>query len=124
MAERSGSLLAWQWRDYSPRHRDRVNLLIHMVGVPAFIGAVLAFATLVWRAQWFGAALSLGVAVVALAIQDAGHKRERLAPEPFRGPGDFVARLFAEQFITFPRFVLSGRWTRNLAEGPSRTDHG
>jgi hypothetical protein len=124
MDARSGSLLAWQWRDYASRHRDRVNLLIHMVGVPAFIGAVLAFATLVSRAQWFGAALSLAVAAGALAIQDAGHRRERLAPEPFRGPADFVARLFAEQFITFPRFVLCGHWTRNLAEGPSRTDHG
>jgi hypothetical protein len=28
----------------------------------------------------------------------------------FRGPGDFLARFFAEQWFTFPRYVLSGRF--------------
>jgi hypothetical protein len=27
--------------------------------------------------------------------------------------------VFAEQFITFPRFVLSGGWLRNLAQAQS-----
>ena len=29
----------------------------------------------------------------------------------------FIGRVFVEQFITFPRFVLSGQWMRNLAGG-------
>ena len=119
-SERDGGLLAWQWRDYSRNHRDPVNLLIHMIAVPVFIAGVLAFVTQVMRAQWFGAAVALVVAVAAFAVQGIGHKRERFAPEPFAGAGDFVARVFAEQFITFPRFVLMGQWARNLAEPDNR----
>jgi hypothetical protein len=115
-SDRDGGLLAWQWRNYSRNHRDRANLLIHMLAVPVFIAGVLAFATQALKAQWFGAAVSAVVAVAAFAVQGIGHKRERVAPEPFAGPGDFVARVFAEQFITFPRFVLMGQWARNLAE--------
>ncbi len=115
-SERDGGLLDWQWRNYSRNHRDPANLLIHMIGVPVFIAGVLAFVTQVARAQWFGAAVSAVVAVAAFAVQGIGHKRERIPPEPFAGPGDFVARVFAEQFITFPRFVLMGQWARNLAD--------
>jgi uncharacterized membrane protein YGL010W len=113
---RDGGLLDWQWRGYSRNHRDRVNLLIHMIGVPTFIAGTLAFVTQAARAQWFGASVAAVVAVLGFAVQGIGHKRERIAPEPFAGPGDFVARVFAEQFITFPRFVLMGQWARNLAD--------
>ena len=41
---REGGLLAWQWRGYAAAHRDRVNLLLHLVAVPAFIAGVLATA--------------------------------------------------------------------------------
>jgi uncharacterized membrane protein YGL010W len=114
--EREGGLLAWQWRGYSRNHRDGANLLLHMVAVPAFIAGTAAAAVQVLQRQWFGAALALVIAVVAFALQGVGHRRERVAPEPFAGPGDFVARVLAEQFITFPRFVLAGQWARNLAE--------
>ena len=117
---RDGDLLDWQWRGYSRNHRDRANLLIHMIGVPVFIAGVLAFVTQTLRAQWFGAAVAMIVAIAAFAVQGIGHKRERVAPEPFAGPGDFVARVFAEQFITFPRFVLMGHWARNLADPDNR----
>jgi len=115
-AERAGGVLAWQWRDYSRRHHDRVNLLIHMMAVPAFIGGTLAAVTQVLQAQWFGASVAIAFAAAAFAVQGIGHKRERVAPEPFAGPGDFAARVFAEQFVTFPRFVLVGQWARNLAD--------
>ena len=113
--QREGGLLAWQWRGYARNHRDRVNLLIHMLAVPAFIAGALATATQALQMRWFGASIALIFAVVAFAVQGIGHKRERSAPEPFAGPGDFFARIFVEQFITFPRFVLSGQWARNLA---------
>jgi hypothetical protein len=32
------------------------------------------------------------------------------------GFGDFVTRFFVEQWVTFPRFVLSGGWYRNLQQ--------
>jgi len=115
MNTREGGLLEWQWRGYARNHRDRVNLLVHMVAVPAFIAGVLAAISLALQGHLPGAAFALVVAVIAFAVQGVGHRREQVAPEPFAGPGDFVARVFAEQFITFPRFVLVGQWARNLA---------
>jgi hypothetical protein len=115
-ADRDGGLLAWQWRGYSRNHHDRVNLLIHMLAVPAFIAGILAAVSSTLNARWLGVAVALVLAVMAFAVQGLGHRRERVAPEPFAGPGDFVARVFAEQFITFPRFVLAGQWARNLAD--------
>jgi len=29
-------LLEWQWRDYALKHRNRTNLLLHIVAVPLF----------------------------------------------------------------------------------------
>ena len=57
-------LLAWQWSDYAPKHRDRGNLLTHIV---------------------------------------------------------VVSRFFAEQWITFPRFVLSGGWQTNYRAASRKT---
>jgi len=113
---REGGLLAWQWRGYPAAHRDRINLLVHLVAVPAFIAGILATVQLAWQRLWVGAAFAFIFAVGAFAVQGISHRRERVAPEPFAGPGDFAARVFAEQFITFPRFVLSGGWLRNLAQ--------
>ena len=39
------SLLAWQWSDYVAKHRDRSNLLIHIVAVPLFQLAMLPCST-------------------------------------------------------------------------------
>jgi len=117
---REGGVLAWQWRGYARNHRDRVNLMIHMLAVPAFIAGTLAAATQAWQANWYGASVALVVAVAAFALQAIGHKRERVAPEPFAGPADFITRVFAEQYVTFPRFVLMGHWARYLAEPVDR----
>jgi len=114
-AMREGGLLAWQRRGYSRNHRDRVNLLIHMVAVPGFIAGTLAALMQALNGRWFGVSIALIVAVVSFAVQGMGHKREPVAPEAFTGAGDFVASMFAEQFVTFPHFVLTGQWARNLA---------
>lgn len=114
---REGGLIAWQWRGYADNHRDRGNLLLHIVAVPAFIAGMLAAVRLAVAGQWTGVAIALLFAVAAFAVQGIGHKRERVAPVPFDGPFDFIGRVFVEQFINFPRFVLSGQWTRNLTHG-------
>jgi hypothetical protein len=107
-------LLAWQWSDYAAKHRTRANLRIHMLAVPLFqAGTVL----LVYGAVAVsGAAAALAVLCMAasLALEGRGHRLEPETPTPFDGPGDFVARYVAEQWITFPRFVLSGAWYRAL----------
>lgn len=117
---REGGLMAWQWRNYGANHRDRGNLLLHFFAVPAFIGATLAMLDSLWRGWWFGAGLSLLVMIVAFGLQGIGHKREREPPVPFDGPGDFLGRVFIEQFITFPRFILSGDWLRQLQQHDDR----
>ncbi len=107
-------LLQWQWSDYTAKHRSRANLLVHIVAVPLFqLGTLLLVYAAVRRA---GGAAVLGVAclVASLSLQGRGHTLEAEAPEPFHGAGDFVRRILAEQWITFPRFVLSGGWARNL----------
>jgi hypothetical protein len=114
---REGGLIAWQWRGYADNHRDRMNLLLHIVAVPAFIAGILACVRLLVAGLWLGAAFAFGFAVLAFAVQGIGHKREAVAPIPFDGPLDFIGRVFTEQFVTFPRFVLSGQWARNFARG-------
>ena len=113
-------LLEKQWSDYSERHKSKVNLLIHIVTVP-----------LVWIAtiQVVGALLLMlmpGVAgipilfwalvliAIALFAQRHGNSMEAVKPAPFTNAKDFAIAAAAEQFVTFPRFVLTGEWLRNF----------
>ena len=113
-AGREGGLLAWQFRDYAERHQDKLNLWLHLYAVPAFVAGILAAVLHIASLNVLASAISLAFAAAAFGIQVLGHRREPLAPAPYAGVGDFVARVFAEQFVTFPRFVLSGGWMRNV----------
>jgi phage terminase small subunit len=107
-------LLDWQWSDYSAKHRSRTNLLLHIVTVPLFqVGCVVLVGTAAARSS-VGMGLGILGMFVALIIQGRGHRGEREAPVPFDGAADFVSRFLVEQWVTFPRFVLSGGWRRNL----------
>jgi phage terminase small subunit len=112
---RPGGLIAWQWATYDRNHRDRLNLVLHFVAVPAFIAGVLSSLRLATLGLFAPAAVMLGVAALAFLVQGIGHRREAEAPIPFSGPLDVVGRILVEQFITFPRFVFTGGWARNLA---------
>ena len=112
MAEdRGDSLLSWQWALYPGGHRDRRNLLVHALTVPLFqLGTLTLLA-----GPFFGGWLApLGIAAMAgaMAAQGRTHRLERTPPVPFRGPGDVLARIFAEQWFTFPRFVVRGEFGR------------
>src|SRR3569623_1237883 len=113
---REPNLIAWQWQTSARNHRTRANLLLHMAAVPAFIGGMLAAVTMPLRQQWFGALVAFAFAAGAVFALGIGHKCEIEPPIPFDGPGDFVSRVFVEQFITFPRFVLTGQWMRNMTD--------
>jgi phage terminase small subunit len=107
-------LLDWQWSDYSAKHRSRTNLLLHIVTVPLFqVGCVVLVGTAAARSS-VGMGLGILGMFAALIIQGRGHRGEREAPVPFDGAADFVSRFLVEQWVTFPRFVLSGGWRRNL----------
>jgi hypothetical protein len=107
--QREGGLIRWQWSIYPDGHRDRRNLTLHAITSPLFVAGTCAI--LVSPLVGAGAAIAGAVAMLAaLAAQGRGHKLEEIRPVPFRGPGDFLARFFAEQWVTFPRYVLSGRF--------------
>jgi hypothetical protein len=102
-------LLRWQWEGYPEFHKDRANLLAQVVAVPGFGLAAIAFALSLATLR-FGPALAAFLLMITnFGVQGAGHKREACPPIPFDGPLDAVTRILAEQFVTFPRFVLSGR---------------
>jgi hypothetical protein len=102
-------LLRWQWELYPDGHTRRVTLVLHALTAPSFMSGTVLVATsplVGWRAAISGLVLML----VALAAQGWTHKREAARPVPFDGPLDFVSRFFVEQWITFPRFVFSGKF--------------
>lgn len=110
---RNTGLLEWQWSQYGDAHQDRRNLVLHVATAPVFVAGTVAVAAAPFVSGW----LALGgfaAMFVAMAAQGRGHRMEHAAPAPFRGPLDVVARIFAEQWITFPRYVLSGGLTRAL----------
>jgi hypothetical protein len=108
---REGGLLAWQFRIYANGHRDRRNLAVHAVTVPLFVAGSCGAGLAPFIGPWL---LFFAVPAVAvpLVLQGRGHRLESTRPEPFRGPGDFVARIFVEQWVTFPRYVMSGGFSR------------
>lgn len=107
---RAGGLLAWQFAGYSQNHGARRNLLIHALTVPLFqLGTLAALASPV--AWWLGVGGALTM-VISIALQGRGHRLEPTPPAAFRGPVDIIARLLVEQWVTFPRFVVSGGFGR------------
>jgi len=112
-------LLRWQWANYPDAHRSPANLLLHLFTAPFFwVGTVLL---LVGLFTLGGGAAALGFAclLVPLLVQGLGHKRlETRPPVPFTGPWNFVARFCLEQWINFPRFVLSGGWWQAFSKDP------
>jgi hypothetical protein len=105
-----GQLLRWQWEGYPKYHQSRVNLLIHIVAVPLFLLGTVALVLAVVQLSLVLLAVAIGCIVAAVALQGRGHRLEPVPPEPFSGPLNFVSRLFLEQWVTFPRFVITGGW--------------
>ena len=111
------SLLAWQWEGYARYHQSRANLLMHIVLVPLFLAGNVALIVGIIRLDWIEAVVGLALMVLSMVLQGRGHKGEPVPPVPFSGPGNAFARIFLEQWITFPRFVVTGGWWRALHQG-------
>ena len=109
-------LLRRQWESYPRYHQSRPNLLIHIFAVPLFLVGTIALVAAATQLSLGLLAVTIGCVVVSIALQGRGHRLECVPPEPFSGPLNFVARLFFEQWVTFPRFVLSGGWRAALAK--------
>jgi len=82
-------LLSWQWEGSS---------------------AVVLIASLATM-RWVVAGVSLLALAAAFVVQRMGHRREVTPAIPFTGVADAVTRILAEQFVTFPRFVIAGAWS-------------
>ena len=109
--ERPGGLLAWQWSLYPAGHTTRLNLVIHILTVPIFeIGTLALVASPAMGLGW--AIPGVLMMVGAMAMQGRGHRGEPQGPAKFLGPLDVLARIFAEQWIAFPRFVMTGGFAR------------
>ena len=107
-------LLRWQWDGYPRYHRTRFNLLLHIVVVPLFW---LGNTVLVWallQGAWVAVIAGVVAMVVPVAAQGRGHGQEPTPPEPFTVPLNAVSRIFLEQWVTFPRFVVTGGWWQAL----------
>jgi len=123
---RNETVLSRQWNNYRNVHRHRANLMIHVLTVPVFMAGTVSVAVgllsplLVapWTPWVAAGAISGGLFAMtfAIALQGRGHKKEANPPEPFRGPRDVIARLFLEQWVSFPRYVLSGAFRRAFAK--------
>ncbi|MGQ0507198.1 MAG: terminase [Myxococcaceae bacterium] len=104
------NLLEWQWSLYERGHQARANLVLHAVSAPLFIvGTTLLLASPLRPVL---ALYGLVAMAATLVLQGRGHKRETNSPIPFLGALDFASRFVVEQWLTFPRFVLSGGFAR------------
>jgi hypothetical protein len=115
------SLLRWQFAGYARYHQSRVNLYWHAALVPVFLVGNLVLVIAIFRVSLLLAAIGFAATMMSLVIQGRGHAKEAVPPEPFTGPGNAIARILLEQWITFPRFLISGGWLRAL-RAPKNAD--
>lgn len=105
---------------YACAHANRANLLIHLVAVPLFILAHVGVVSAIACRKTMPAFTSASLIVMSLGLQRKGHKLEAKSPKPFDSCWDFAARLYKEQFYTFPKFVLSGEFQKNWLSSQSQ----
>ena len=109
-------LLRWQRDGYSRYHQSRTNLLLHIFFVPIFLAGNIAFVVAAFRGLWIVGVVGVAAMFLSIALQGRGHRQEVVPPEPFTSPTNAIARIFLEQWITFPRFVLSGGWLKAVRQ--------
>jgi uncharacterized membrane protein YGL010W len=107
-------LIEWQWKGYAQYHTAKLNLILHIVFVPLFIWGNVGLIASVLRFQWMGAVASLLVMAFAFAMQGIGHKVEPTPALPFSSASNATKRILIEQWVTFPKFVISGAWWKAL----------
>ena len=112
-------LLQWQRDGYPKYHQSRTNLLIHIVAVPLFLIGTIILVPAIVQGSLGSLLLAVGCIVVSIALQGRGHRLEAVPPEPFSGPVNFLSRLFLEQWVTFPWFVISGGWVAGFRKKKS-----
>ncbi|NVK39734.1 MAG: terminase [Oceanospirillaceae bacterium] len=103
-------LLEYQSKGYRKVHSARLNLMIHIIAVPFFVIGVLALVFSLINLSSVNAIASILTIILSFGAQGFGHSKEEFAAEPFSSPKQAVVRIFLEQFITFPKYVIFGGW--------------
>lgn len=103
-----------QLQRYGRYHQSRSNLLLHIVFVPLFLVSNVVCLVCLAEHRWLIALAAVALMGLSLSIQGRGHGKEPVSPEAFTGPFNAISRLMLEQWVTFPRFLLSGAWRQAL----------
>jgi phage terminase small subunit len=109
---------------YARYHQRRSNLLLHIAFVPLFLAGNVALLAALIERRWLAALGAVILTILSLAVQGRGHRGEPVPPEPFTGPVNAVTRILLEQWVTFPRFVLSGAWSRAVRKAAGTARRG
>ena len=110
-------LLKWQWKGYSQFHQNRMNLIIHIFAIPLFMLSNILFVISLVKLSIIMFGISILLINFPLILEAIGHGNESMKAIPFSSVMNAVVRLFLEQWITFPRFVISGNWYINFKKG-------
>ncbi|WP_103668494.1 Mpo1-like protein [Pseudanabaena sp. BC1403] len=109
-------LLQWQWNGYLRYHKSKRNLLLHIIFVPLFLAANLGLLLALFNVSLSACVLCIVFMTLSIVLQGKGHSIEENSAEPFSSPLNAIVRIFLEQWITFPRFVLTGYWFSALQD--------
>lgn len=96
---------------YRQQHQHPTNLLLHLLAVPLFILSSLVLLTGVFQLSFVALVIGVLGLIASIALQRRGHRHEDAGTDETSDPPD-LKTLLVEQFVTFPRFVLSGEWWR------------
>ncbi len=99
-----------QWADIGVIHSSRLNLIIHVFAVPTFIIGIVGLIYSLVNLRIIEIVSFVLMMAVSLLVQSYGHSREKVRSAPFAGPMDALSRILIEQFINFPRFLMTGKW--------------
>ena len=88
--------------------------MLHIFLVPVFLAGTIALVVAAFMGSWIIGLAGAAAMFLSIALQGRGHRQETVPPEPFTSPVNAIVRIFFEQWITFPRFVLSGGWLKAI----------
>ncbi len=100
--------------DYILNHWSKKNLIIHIFAVPIFIISNISILYWIFQLNIIVILLSFWLIWFSLLLQWKWHKLETNKPKKFSSKWDFIKRIYIEQFITFPLFLISWNYFKNI----------
>ena len=112
-SQQDTSYIAMTWCEFQRVHQTRSSLLVHCLMVPVFaIGVIAGFYLTLNNGIAVGWPY-FALALVSFAAQGISHKTlERNALPPMTGLLEIPRRFLIEQYLSWPRALLSGTIVR------------